>query len=103
MNIVLIWWLSQEDCEQLQPVLDKLPIPQYIKDEFWSRFGRPGRGRLWVPKNIDFSGFPWDSDKPLAKAAEKCGGVVIDAADVRYVACLPGFVTDSALELATLL
>lgn len=98
----LIWWTSQEDCERIVP-LDIWPT--YLADEYESRNGRAGRGRLWChdacagsPQEVTAK--KWDPDNNwLCKAAGDAGGVVIKAEHVRCVQFLPGFVTTFAMEL----
>lgn len=99
----LIWWLSEEDCKQMPPLYEdedkeKGPlISEYIIHEFDSRLGRAGRGRLWVSDRFDIEEIEWDNNKPMAKAASRCGGIVIDIRDVNEIAYFPGFVTDLSL------
>lgn len=69
----LIWWTNQNDCERITP-LDSWPT--WLYDEFRSRCGRAGRGRLWVPQlwERDASegvSIEWDIGKNwLCRAAE---------------------------------
>ena len=93
-----IWWLSQEASELLDLIIGDLSLPDYIRKEADSRFGRPGRGRLWVARGIDLQEIAWDNTKPLAAGCYQCGGIVIRVEDVHHVACLPGFVTDTELN-----
>ena len=97
----LIWWTNQNDCERIVP-LDTWP--KYLYNEFQSRDGRNGRGRLWCPDK--FKDAPsgvtieWDSlTNWLCKAASDAGGIVIKADDMAQVQFLPGFVTTFAMEL----
>lgn len=97
----LIWWTSQEDCERIAP-LDTWPT--YLYDEFQSRYGRNGRGRLWVPSKFkdapDSVTIDWDTlTNWLCKAAEDAGGIVIKTEHVEQVQYLPGFVTTFAMQL----
>jgi hypothetical protein len=98
MNKYAIWWLSQAACEEIEPIIDEIGLPDYIRAEFQSRLGRAGRGRLWVADGIDLSEIEWQAEKPAAKLAGKCGGIVIRSEDVGRVLGLPGFVTDTDLE-----
>lgn len=99
----LIWWTSQEDCEAIAP-LDSWPT--WLYDEFRSRNGRPGRGRLWVPpvfasdKDMPDEA-AWKADNWLCAAAESksAGGIVIPSFALRHVQFLPGFVTTFAMAL----
>ena len=100
MTDYAIWWLTQEDCETLGNPPPEY-VPEYIRREYWHRLGRAGRGRLWEPTGLN-SGVavdPWpDTLLALAIAEHSYGGIIIRAADVQYVACLPGFVTDTRLN-----
>jgi hypothetical protein len=100
----LIWWTNQNDCERIVP-LETWPV--YLYDEYRSRYGRSGRGRLWSPSKFDHDkDLPegvvaaWDEDNNwLCKAASDAGGIVIEAKDVAQVQFLPGFVTTFAMAL----
>jgi hypothetical protein len=98
----LIWWTNQGDCERITP-LDSWPT--WLYDEFRSRYGRPGRGRLWVPqlwKNDAPKGITveWDDGKNwLCRAANDAGGIVIPADALRHVQFMPGFVTTFDMAL----
>lgn len=97
----LIWWTSQEDCEAITP-LDSWPM--WLYDEFRSRNGRAGRGRLWVPP-LFASDAPeeakWSIDNWLCAAAEikSAGGIVIPAHALRHIQFLPGFITTFEMSL----
>lgn len=119
MPDVLIWWLSQnvcrrigEPCEEEESAelgprdrppcvrLGDLPLPAYLREQYRSRYGRPGRGRLWVDDQFgDVAITPWPGQKPAAQAAEECGGIVFDRSDLPEVLSMPGFVTDLALNV----
>ena len=105
MTIVL-WWLSQGEC---QAIGDRLPkgMPVYIRDQYASRYGRPGRGRLWVDKFIEnwhggkVSVDPWPHT-PMGKfLAEGHGGIAILTDDLPWIAQFPGIVTDLKLNRFT--
>ncbi len=100
-NGYLIWWTNQADCEA---VIAKdayhLEWPDYLRNEFGSRLGRNGRGRLWTPHGIPLEEVPWDDNWPLCRAAKDCGGVVIHAKDRHLVQSLPGFLTDTTMRKA---
>jgi len=91
-NEVVVWWLTEDDCHALgEPgIVDTMDLPDYIKREYSSRYGRAGRGRLWgLPSSID----PWP-DTPLSRIAERAGGIVFHRRDIDAVFLLPGMVTD---------
>jgi hypothetical protein len=92
-----IWWLTQEECEAIRQ--SDRNLPGYLGEEFDSRHGRPGRGRLWVPKNLGTAEVkPWPN-KPMARfLGANAGGIVIDRDDVPMLAEFPGIVTDMELR-----
>lgn len=92
-----IWWLSQEECEAIGDFLDS-SVPSYIRSEYLSRFGRPGRGRLWADPEMGIEEIQWNINKPASRLAEKRGGIVIKEKDVAYIFYKPGFVTDTELN-----
>lgn len=123
----LIWWTSQEDCEQIgEPIAelglmeyaqevggdtsifileDSLPWPEYIKNEYSSRFGSNGRGRLWLSldfakRDIEVDQYFFENSRPLVKAIkESCGGIVILQEDGLVLCAWPGFITDFSLQI----
>lgn len=95
----LIWWLSQDDCKDILDGRHDTQLGKaYILEQFTSRVGRAGRGRLWVHKSIPIDGIEWDDSKPAARLAGKMGGIVIRAADAKFVFHKPGFLTDLELN-----
>lgn len=93
----LVWWTDQEESESVtDEQIAALPI--YIIHQFESRFGRNGRGRLWVAEHIPVVEIPWLTNKPASRLADVRGGVVIDAEDAPAVFNLPGFLTDLELN-----
>lgn len=94
---LLIWWLAQDECEAIG---DFPPgsVPLYIRNEYRSRLGRPGRGRLWADTQFGEVGIPWDITKPATRLAGTRGGIVIFKADAAHVFDLPGFLTDLHLN-----
>ena len=97
----LVWWTSEADAKRLgeNPDWSSHPdVPDYIRDEFSSRYGRAGRGRLWVPSGVPVSSVTWDDNRPTCRAAADCGGVVFRRSDMEAVVVLPGFITDTAMN-----
>lgn len=97
----LIWWTNQNDCERIVPLET---WPKYIYDEFQSRDGRTGRGRLWVSDKLrgvpDGVSIEWDTGANwLCKAAEDAAGIVIKAEHAPQVQFLPGFITTFEMAL----
>lgn len=104
MNL-LIWWLNQPETETLiegdPAVLESLP--SYIASELQSRYGRNGRGRLWIHgtlPNVPKVGVdPWP-DTPLAKyLGQHAGGIVFHPDDLTHLKTLPGTITDLNLNV----
>jgi len=105
-NPYVIWWSDQTDCEMIaamqQPEAPNV-WPEYIDEQFDSRYGRPARGRLWVATGIELTGIPWKDHDPLYQAVGKdSGGIVIRGEDVGHVAGWPGFVADEDMKPLTL-
>lgn len=96
---VLIWWTNQEECESVTGRMLR-GLPEYIQAQYQSRFGRPGRGRLWISSDFDgenISVDPWP-DTPLAKKlAEDSGGIVFNASDLDQMSSVPGDLTNLKL------
>lgn len=93
----LVWWTSQVECELIGEELPEA-VPMYIRKEYRSRFGRNGRGRLWVADEINSGDMAWDESKPAARLANERGGIVIRPEDASHVVALPGFLTDWQLD-----
>ena len=97
-----IWWLSQNEYEEiLDKRLDAQLGKAYILEQFTSRVGRPGRGRLWVHESIPIRGIEWDNSKPAGELAGVRGGIVIHADDAKFVLTKPGVLTDLKLNFIT--
>jgi hypothetical protein len=95
----VIWWLDQPSCELAIWLGAKhADWPTYIKKEFDSRVGRAGRGRLWVPPDIQFSVQWKDGDPAFDAIGDDCGGIVIRLDDAHRVLSWPGLVTDENLR-----
>lgn len=102
-----IWWTSETDCLAIgepsgdEPDLPALAAcPDYIRDQYHSRYGRNGRGRLWVADRFGDCHVARWPDTDLARAiARTSGGIVILGEDAPLVRPLPGVVTDFNLEI----
>jgi len=86
----VIWWLTQEETEAVGGVILPLPLAEAVQ----SRYGRPGRGRLWTsgegqPGSIVV---PWP-ETPMGKYLQLCGGIVVPIQQAPLLACLPGLLT----------
>lgn len=100
----LIWWTNQGDVERIEYLGEVGMLghwPKYIGDQFASRNGRPGRGRLWVdeackdaPEEAEFG-----PTNPVCRMAADCGGIVIRDIDLGEVRHLPGFVTTFDMKI----
>jgi hypothetical protein len=104
MNTFLIWWTNQHDCEEVGSYRGAVDVPDYISSEFRSRYGRPGRGRLWIPNSLSAEvpvppiSIPFP-ETPLANVlGNSYGGIVIRARDVECLRDLPGVITDLAVR-----
>lgn len=102
----LVWWTSQKEVEEIVSEGQTTPHtatllqwPEYLHDEFNSRVGRPGRGRLWVAGGMPVQEIEWDENKPAARLSKERGGIVIRAEDAALCFSLPGFLTDLHLNI----
>lgn len=119
---ILIWWTSESDCRVIGEPHDQSdpddrveadgihdtstsPLPPYILREFQSRWGRAGRGRLWVSQEIPWvhgqdGVIPWPNEY-LAHEIDRyaMAGIVFLRDDLALIAAMPGFVTDMELGL----
>lgn len=101
---IAVWWTDQACCEAIGDQ-DNAPrwLPEYVREQYWSRYGRAGRGRLWAHERFQDLGrirIAWpDPETPLARWLGKgFAGIVIEAADVPLLHDLPGVVTDMWLR-----
>ena len=91
----LIWWTSQMDAEEVsfhKCHLDKLP--KYMADEFRSRYGRSGRGRLWVPAGLGPTSIEWNLASTVVDYCAGAGGIIFNKKDLRCMTGVPGKITD---------
>lgn len=97
-----IWWTTQGDCEAIgYSRAGGWDVPKYLAAEFKSRYGRAGRGRLWIADELTEAGCPMvatfpEPATPLSSVIERqsMGGIVIRAVDAVTLRDLPGLVTD---------
>lgn len=99
MRALYIWWTAQSDTEKIgEHGLDDRDIPKYIKDEFNSRYGVNGRGRLWINPELEGtpSEVPWDATKLACRLIDKesMGGIVVRREDMFFIPKGVGFITD---------
>jgi hypothetical protein len=101
-SVTAIWWTTQNDAQNADPS-ELLMLPEYVQEQFDSRYGRPGRGRLWSDDRFgsgvscDFSEVETKSEIASYKFDE-AGGVVIRAMDIELIRRLPGVITDMKLN-----
>jgi hypothetical protein len=90
-SLIAVWWVNQADCE----AIDETRITEeYIHEEYQSRLGRNGRGRLWVPKGIQVQQV--EVPKTVVyEGQDTHGGIVIFKADVEKVRSLGGILSDA--------
>jgi len=114
-NLYLIWWTNQQDCVMIKALAveargltagfsedDGVPgWPSYLADQYSGRYGRSGRGRLWIAAEVGApEGLsPWPNTALGRHLALYHAGIVIHADDLHHVINLPGIVTDMRLNL----
>jgi hypothetical protein len=93
---VKVWWLNQNDCDAIHEMDGR--YPRYLRDQFLSRQGRPGRGRLWADDQFGDVKTEWHVTPLCGLLERQYGGIVIRDEDVELVRELPGIVTDMSLK-----
>ena len=114
---MLIWWTNQADCEAIDDAYPRkagvLPhgFDDYICDQYRNRYGRNGRGRLWVDRMFSHmfgvvSVEPWPST-PLgqllgekSRLGQTYAGIVIHDIDALLFDDMPGIITTLSLTRA---
>jgi hypothetical protein len=97
----LVWWLTEEDYCGFEPHQKRNPLrlPDYAWEQFCSRCGRAGRGRLWVPDHIKMDSLPVTEDDPRwTPELLKAGGIVIEARHADDCARWGGTITTLTLD-----
>lgn len=100
----LIWWTDQADADAIPDDM-LINFPDYIRQEFASRKGRNGRGRLWVSPQLPWPhegcSLDWNQEKIACRVIDSGShaGIVIDANDIDQLAGLPGMVTRLDLSI----
>lgn len=103
---LVVWWISPTEARVLESRQERVnALPEHICGEVYDLFGRPLRGRLWVPATLsktfrEAGGeiVGWD-ESPLASRAEVAGGIVVRQSDLEALQAMPGFVSDLELNL----
>ena len=97
-----IWWTSQKDCEEHNKISDDFNLDidgdTYLDNQFNSRLGRSGRGRLWIDNKFDITGIDWNEEKADQLNLNDCGGIVFSKEDLNLVSSYPGIITDLNLN-----
>jgi len=98
----LVWWLTQKDYVPYPEPHGCHPptIPAYAWEQRRARYGRAGRGRLWVPEHIEVQCMPVEADDPRwAPLLDRdAGGIVIEAKDAEACARWGGTFTTLTLD-----
>jgi hypothetical protein len=110
--VYVIWWTTQTDCEIIIALTESevddprlAELPDWLRMQLFSRFGRAGRGRLWnaFPEALPNGVEPWP-DSTLGRMLDgttsdkhNAGGIVIPLGDLHLVIGLPGFVTTTEM------
>lgn len=81
-----ILWIKDNHRENLE--FDE-NFPEIISDEIISRLGRAGRGRLWVPSEIDLSGIDWIDNELTSELGRYYGGIVFESKYLEQVQKAP--------------
>jgi hypothetical protein len=109
---MLIWWTNQADCEAIEYVCSDVGdegrlddrFPKYLREQYNDRYGRNGRGRLWVDEQFGKPSVPWPRTALGEVLGEKTrfgqtyAGIVIRDEDVKLFKDMPGIVTTLWLE-----
>ncbi len=98
MDRIIIWWTSEADCKIIGASLPD-NFPTHIKEQYQSRYGRNGRGRLWADekfKEVEAI-FPKKESLFTKSLANNYAGIVLDLNEYSYVRNMPGHVTDQKL------
>lgn len=89
---IAVWWISQGDCMVVGHL--KKTMPKYIRSEYRSRYGAPGRQRLWVAPCFGHVDLSNESSERFGAISIDAAGIVIWRKHVKHVINLPGVVTD---------
>ena len=101
----LVWWTTQAEVVVIgNEYGDGLVegIPEYLRREWASRRGRPGRGRLWVSPELKDA--PTELDVPGRTGitqfidAGSAAGIIIRTEDAVHLRELPGLLTTTTYE-----
>lgn len=98
---LFIWWTSSLDCDRIGPQADP-SLPEYARAQYAERYGRGGRGRLFVDKKFgaqEISEWPSTGIARMIQDANS-GGVVFSQKDLPlFKDSVGGLVTDFKLRI----
>lgn len=103
-DLVLIWWLDQPTTEYVTRHARFGILPAYLQNQVKDRYGRPGRGRLWIHKDMpNVAVDPWpdnDMGRRLGSSSTEgdFGGIVFEKKDLPFVTVFGGIVTNLKLQ-----
>jgi hypothetical protein len=106
---MLIWWTNQADCEAIDDAFPNggmiASFPAYLQDQYASRYGRNGRGRLWVSSRFGKAGISDWPSTPMgqilgerSRLGQTYAGIVIRDEDALLLDEMPGIITTFDLK-----
>lgn len=105
-----VWWVDQSACECIG---ERLPtsFDKWVRDQYQSRYGRAGRGRLWCDDEVmavwqpkmKITIKPWPKTKLAKWLGGDFGGIVLtpDQAEKVIELGLPGVMTNNKMKLVS--
>ena len=101
---IRIWWIDEPETRAVSRVIEsgRGKFPKYLKEEIHNRYGRAGRGRVWVAPCISFDGTKWDDTLPVCQKIWELssGGIAYKAEDHHPLMDYIGIVTDCEMEVS---
>lgn len=104
-DALALWWLDEKNMKKIHEFSDKreafwdtIGIPEYLFPELRDAYGRNGRGRLWVPNEIECESIEWSDSHSNASRCRECAGLVFLRSDFAKLSGLPGFITETNLN-----
>jgi hypothetical protein len=93
--MLYIWWTNQKDFEAAAK--QALFLPDHIKDQFNSRYGQNGRGRLWFCEGVKREKIDWNPPAEIEPYLNDAGGIMFEDC-VELIKEFPGIITDVHLN-----